>query len=293
MIKLTGFTLIEVIIVIAILTVLITVSITSLYSIQRKSDLDNGIQEFVIILKLAQNKTLSSDNSSQYGVYLDASVFPNKYILFKGSNYASRNVSYDQIYFLSQTVEFFGINLNGGNEIVFDKLTGKTQQPGSVVLRLKADTSQTKTVYISSSGTVDFLAPVAPSDSARVKDSRHVQFNYTKDIGGTNLTLNFSYNGSTTSVSVIVDSFTNSGVFNWSANNISVSGTSMLQCIKMHTNSVTNPIKFDVYRDGRCNNTKLNIVSSSDSNKIIDYSLDGSSVTHTSTYSDASNSSWQ
>src|SRR3989344_3019949 len=115
MIKLKGFSLIEVIVVIAILTVLITAPIIAFYSIQKKSDLDNGAQEFASILKLAQNKTLSSENNIQYGVYLDISVSPNKYILFQGSSYVLRNISYDQIYFLPQAIEFFGIDLNGGN----------------------------------------------------------------------------------------------------------------------------------------------------------------------------------
>ena len=55
------------------------------YSTKKKSDLDNGTQEFVSALKLAQNRTLSSENNSQYGVYLDVLPDPNQYILFKSN----------------------------------------------------------------------------------------------------------------------------------------------------------------------------------------------------------------
>ena len=102
-----GFTLIEVVVVLIVLTILISIPISSFYSTQKKSNLDNGTQEFVSALKLAQNRTLSSENNSQYGVYLDTLVYPHKYILFKGVSYATRDTAYDQIYYLSQSLEFF------------------------------------------------------------------------------------------------------------------------------------------------------------------------------------------
>ncbi|MBI2050167.1 MAG: type II secretion system protein [Candidatus Staskawiczbacteria bacterium] len=93
-----GFTLIEIIVVITVLAILIAVSIVSFYSIQKKSALDNGFEEFVSALKLVQNKTLSSESNSQYGVYLDSSVLPNKYVLFKGASYALRDVAHSRVF---------------------------------------------------------------------------------------------------------------------------------------------------------------------------------------------------
>ena len=292
--KKDGFTVIEVLVSITIFGILLSIVVADLYFQKQKVDLQGKSQEIIGAIRVAQSKTLASTNNSQYGVYFDNSISPNKYILFQGSSYALRDASYDVSYSLPDIMEFNAIDLGGSNEVIFDKLTGNTSQPGSLVVRMKSDTSNSKSIYITSSGSVDFLTQVSQLDTDRVKDSRHIQFNYLKDIVGTNLSLNFSYNGgNTTSVSIIVDSFTTDGMLDWSEDEISVSGTSMLQCIKIHTDSVTNPIKFDVFRDARCNNTKLNITSSTDSNKIIDFSADGTSVTHTSIYSDASNNSWQ
>ncbi len=285
-----GFTIIEVIVVITIIVILATVSITALYSLQKRSHLDNGIQEFVNILKFAQNKTLSSENNNQYGVYLDNSVSPNKYVLFEGSSYALRNISADLIYFLHQTVEFFGINLNGGNEIVFDKLTGMTQQSGSIVLRLKADTSQNKTVYISNVGAIGFSAPIILSDDNRVKDSRHAQFDYSRfiDVNTENIVLNFN-NGQVIQ-SISMSQYLATGQFDWSGN-VSVGGVN--QTMRVHTHRLNSlDTQFSVHRDRRFNDKSLTITISGDNSGFLaQYSADGLTTSSSSIF--VSNFAWQ
>lgn len=288
--KNNGFTLIEIIIVIAILIILVAIPITSYYSIQKKSDLDNGAQEFVSILKVAQNKTLSSDNNSQYGVYFDNSVFPNKYILFKGSSYAQRDAYYDQIHFLPQSIEYLLIDFNGGSEIVFDKLTGMTQEPGSVSLKLKTDTNQNKTVYISSIGTIGFDAPIIPSDDSRAKDSRHVQFDYSRfiDVSTENIVLNF--NNNQVIQSIPISQYLSTGQFDWSGT-VSVGGTN--QAIAIHTSRLNNPdTQFSIYRDMRFNDKDLTVTISGDSSgSSVQYSADGLTTIYSSIF--VSNFAWQ
>ena len=285
-----GFTLIEVIVVITILTILITVSITSLHSLQIASYLDNGTQEFVSILKLAQNKTLSSENNSQYGVYLDVLVSPNKYILFKGPSYVLRDISYDQIYFLDKTVEFFGITLNGGSEIVFDKLTGTTQNSGSVALRLASDTSQNKTVYISSVGTVGFNAPVTLSDNNRVKDSRHAQLDYSRSINVNTENIVLNFNNSQVIQSIAISQYLSAGQFDWSGV-VSVGGIN--QTIRIHTNRLNNSdTQFSIHRDRRFNDKSLVITISGDnSGSVAQYSTDGLTTSSSSIF--VSNFVWK
>ncbi|MBI1866176.1 MAG: type II secretion system protein [Candidatus Staskawiczbacteria bacterium] len=285
-----GFTLIEVIVVILILTVLIAAPIVSFYYIKNKSDLDNGIQEFTNILKLAQSRTLSSENNSQYGVYLDQSVSPNKYILFKGSDYALRDILADQTYFLSEKVEFFAIDLGGPNEIVFDKLTGATQAAGSVSLRLKSDTSQIKTAYISNAGTISFNVPAALSDDDRVKDSRHLQFDYSRliDVNNENIVLNFNSGQAIQSIPISQSLF--AGQIDWSGI-INVGGAN--QTIRIHTNRLNNPdTQFSIHRDRRFNDKSLTITISADSSGYLaQYSADGLTTANSSIY--VSNFVWQ
>src|SRR3989344_2395457 len=93
----TGFTLFEIVIVISILSILAAVSIASFTVMQKRSDVEIAAQEFAGILKLAQNKTLSSENDSVYGVFINTAASPHQYTLFRGATYATRDSAFDQI----------------------------------------------------------------------------------------------------------------------------------------------------------------------------------------------------
>src|SRR3989344_1699955 len=79
-----GFTLIELIIAVAIISVVGAISIPSFISLIKTPQLNNTSEEIMGTLRLAQNKTLSSEGNSQYGIYFNAGISPNQYVLFKG-----------------------------------------------------------------------------------------------------------------------------------------------------------------------------------------------------------------
>ncbi len=190
-----GFTIVEIAIVLVILTILSTIVIAGFDLFNKRTEVNNTAQEFANMLRLAQSKTISSEYNSQYGVYIDI-VSPNRFILFKGTSFALRDTSADRIYLFPKTVEYFRIDASsssGVREIVFDKLIGTSAQSGNVSIRSKSDISQSKTVYIENSGTVGFNTPILPSDSNKIKDSRHLHFDYNRAIttATENITLNF------------------------------------------------------------------------------------------------------
>ncbi|OGZ63896.1 MAG: hypothetical protein A3A98_01250 [Candidatus Staskawiczbacteria bacterium RIFCSPLOWO2_01_FULL_40_39] len=285
-----GFTLIEVLVVVAIIMVLSTIFVTDFGVIQKKSDLDAGVQEVAGILKLAQSKTLASENNNQYGVYLNTAASPHQYILFKGSSYAARDTSYDQQYPLPKTIEFFAIDLNGGNEVVFDKITGASQQSGSIPFRVQLDTTQTKTIYVASSGTVGFEAPVAPSDASRVKDSRHVHFDYSRIIltAAENIVLDFN-NGQVVQTLPISSHLANGQIDLETTANAGGSD----QTVQIHTHRLNNlDTQFSIHRDRRFNDVPLKITLSGDiSGYLVNYSADGLTTDFSSLFT--SNLNWQ
>jgi hypothetical protein len=258
--------------------------------INKITDVNNVIQEFANILRLAQNKTLSSENSSQYGVYLDNVASPNKYTLFKGESYALRDVSADQIYSLPESAEFFEINLGGSNEVVFIKLTGQISQPGDVSIRLKSDTSQVKSIYLDNSGAISFASSSSPSDVSRIKDSRHLHFDYSRNINtaSENITLNFN-NGSVVQTFPISDHIAD-GQIKWSGT-FSVNGSD--QTIEISTHKLNSPeTQFSIKRDRRLNDKAVKITISNDSSGyLVNYSADGLTTDFTSLY--VSNLNWQ
>src|SRR5688572_13609708 len=137
-----GFTLFEVVIVVSMLAILSTMVVGGIIFFQKKTELNNAVQEFAAVLRLAQARALASEQESQYGVHINTSVAPNEYVLFKGATYATRIASFDQTYSLPKTVEFSEVNL-GGNEVTFEKLTGFASQAGNISLRLIQDAAQT------------------------------------------------------------------------------------------------------------------------------------------------------
>ncbi len=284
----SGFTIIEVLVVSAILAVLVTISVQSFFSIQKKTDVDGAVNEFTAVIKLAQSRTLASENEGQYGVYINTSPTPHQYIMFKGTSYTLRDPAYDTVYPLPKTVEFFGISLGGGNEIVFSKLTGESGVSGTVSLRNKADTTQSKTVYVTNSGVINF-ASTTPSDTARVKDSRHVHFDYSRVINTTTESITLLFDGIVSQVIPIVSNMSGGQIY-WSGT-VSAGGLNQTITIKTHRLNSADT-QFSIHRDGRYNNKSLRVTISGDSfGYLANYSADGLTTGYTSTY--VSNFAWQ
>lgn len=280
-----GFTLFEIIIVIAILAILGAIVVFDFVSFKKTSDLNNNVQEFVSILRLAQNKTLSSENYSQYGVYIDTGVSPNQYILFKGIDYGSRPTSFDQVYSLQDNLEFYNISLGGGNKIVFDRLTGNSENFGTVSIRSKItpdDTSSQKTIYIASSGAVGFEPPATILDTDRVKDSRHIHVGYSRTIDTANENIVLIFNDSEAHA-ISISSYLSGDEFEWQGT-VNVDGAD--QFIEIKTHKLNDPdTLFSIHRDRRYNNKSLKITISGDSSgNLAQYSADGLTTSHSSIY---------
>ncbi len=142
----TGFTLIELLLVIAIFIVVFAFSAP--YSLRfYYNQLANDIQSNIFsTLTQARHNALLQKNDSPWGVLVD----PNndQYILFQGSSYLSRNVSYDEVYDLLSDVAFAG----DWTEVVFTKFTGIPNISGTSTITFNNFTRQ---IFISEDGGVN------------------------------------------------------------------------------------------------------------------------------------------
>lgn len=283
-----GFTLIEILVVVTIFAGLVAISLGAFDQFSKNISVANDMQEFYAIVKLAQSKTLASDSQSQYGVYVNTSASPHAYTLFKGATYATRDVAADLVYPLSSRTEFAGVAFGSGNEMVFDRITGYTSQPGSASIRLKADTSNVKTLYVSGTGIVSFAAPATISDT-RVKDSRHVHVDYSRTINTSTEEITLTFDGSVSQTIPIVANMS-AGQISWTGT-VTVDGQA--QTVSVATHRLNSPdTQFTIHRDGRLNTKSLRMTLSGDSTgNIIQYSADGQTVTSSCAY--ASNLAWQ
>ena len=145
-----GFVVSEILISLAIFAVLAAVVLIPLISFRKDRSLAYDTQTVSSVLRQARNQTLSSKNSSVYGVHFASS----KVTLFTGTSYSSSDTT-NEDFVLSSTDTILTITLTGGgSDIVFNRLTGETSQDGTVVIS-SSGVSETKTVTIYKTGLVD------------------------------------------------------------------------------------------------------------------------------------------
>jgi len=295
MIKTTGFTLIELLVIVGISLILILLAFPNFRFFGKESDLANSAQEIVNTLRLAQNKTLASEKASQWGVYFKTSTQPHQYTLFEGSSFASRVTSSDEVHQLPKSIEIYEIDLWGGSEVVFERVTGyasSTSQIGKVSIRLKDEPSKEKTIYVENSGLISLTNPSTPSDQDRLKDSRHVHFDYNRKISTSTekLILTFTYDTSITTKEIIIAEKIKDDQIYWEGE-VDVGGE--IQKLKIHTHRLNNlDTQFCIHRDRRYNNKALKVEISGDSSgELIKYDASGQTTKGTSIY--VSEPSWQ
>ncbi|MDP2910558.1 MAG: hypothetical protein Q8N58_02110 [bacterium] len=187
--------------------------------------------------------------------------------MFKGPDFVSRDVAYDRIYAVPKILELYDINLSGGNEAAFDRLTGLTGQPGQISLRLKSDPAKNKTIYVYGSGQVSLTPSSIPANS-RIKDSRHVHFDLGWTIqNATTIKLNFVGVGQIETIDMADYFNLDKTEFDWQGT-FSVGGVDQVFRIHSHSLNAFGTI-LSIHRDRNNNkNTEAVIIS------IIDNGID-------------------
>ena len=150
-----GFSLIEILVVITILAVVVTIIIISLSKLNSSQALDKGASLVVSVLDQARSLTLSAKDDSQYGVHFEDSGV----VLFKGSVYSSSdplNISTS----IDGRVGIRNVSLaGGGSDVVFKRLTGSTDQAGTLELFLKASPTTIRTINVTITGVASMNTP--------------------------------------------------------------------------------------------------------------------------------------
>ena len=158
--SLAGFTLLEVIIVIAILVIITVVAIRPFTAFRDTARLDAAAESALSLLIEARSNTTSSINASQYGVHFETS----RMALFKGITYSASDPTNDIVELPSGT-EISAISLQGGgSDVVFQRIIGATSQYGTVMFRVAANPTETRIVTILAGGSVRLgTAPSVPT----------------------------------------------------------------------------------------------------------------------------------
>lgn len=143
-----GFTLIEVIIVMAILVILVGLSSTNLVSFGKAANQSNGQAVVAGALQVAESNSMANLGASVWGVHLQS----NQVVIFQGSAY-SVGAKGNQVKLLPDNVNL-GWNLTGGgSDIIFDQ--GKSTTVNSGYLTLTSSANNTGSVNINSEGMIE------------------------------------------------------------------------------------------------------------------------------------------
>ena len=147
-----GITIFEVLIGIVIMISITSVVFYSLLNFRDEQALRNTEVEIVSMLNKARQNTLSSKNSTNYSVHFDS----DKITLFSGSVYSDVNPSNESVMFNPPVTlaEVNGLNIGGGSDVIFDRLTGETLG-GTITIELSSDNTKQKTITIMKTGIIN------------------------------------------------------------------------------------------------------------------------------------------
>ena len=146
----SAFSIIEIIITIAVGLILFTIATSAFMGMRNRQALNTTVEQISSTIQNSQAKTLASKKSQNYGVRFET----NRLVVFEGSAFTEPNATNKEIKF-SNLAEISIISLNGGGQnIIFERLTGETNQYGAITVRVRNDASDAKTITIEKTGSV-------------------------------------------------------------------------------------------------------------------------------------------
>ena len=149
--KTHGFTFLEVLIAVAIIAVVAALVFVSFNRSNQVSALSGSTEVIVSVIQEARTLTLASKAASQYGVHFSV----DEVVLFKGATYSTSDPE-NRTTRIHPLVRISVITLSGGGtDVVFKRLTGGTDQNGTITLELASDPSRQEMVTVTITGIVE------------------------------------------------------------------------------------------------------------------------------------------
>ena len=142
----SGFTLLELLLSVAIIGVLAGISMPLYMTFNQRNALNSSAEDVVAALRRAQTYARGVEEDSQWGVKIASGTAT----LFKGSSYASREISFDEPINIPANITVSGAL----TEVIFSKLVGAPATTGSVTLT--SNTNETRTVTLNAKGMVSY-----------------------------------------------------------------------------------------------------------------------------------------
>lgn len=143
MFHLKGFTLLEILLSVALLGLIAGFSAPLYVSFQNRNDLDIATSSTVQNLRRAQMLAQASVDDEAWGVYLQT----GSVTIFRGTSFAGRNSDFDEVYPISQSIVISKLE-----EIIFTKFSGLPTAPSVGTITLTNVNNETRDIIINDQG---------------------------------------------------------------------------------------------------------------------------------------------
>ncbi|MFA6257663.1 MAG: prepilin-type N-terminal cleavage/methylation domain-containing protein [Candidatus Paceibacterota bacterium] len=142
-----GISVIEMLIVITVLGIIFSIVIPQFSKSREMQVLRSGVADILSSMDKARGETLSSFNSSSYGVHFQS----DKIIIFKGTVFSALDVNNETINIVTPASISNIALVGGGSDFYFNRLSGSPSTTGMVTI---STPSYSKTITIYATGVI-------------------------------------------------------------------------------------------------------------------------------------------
>lgn len=142
--KSKGFSMIELLIVMSIISILSGVLVSGYFYYKKTNDFQLAVQQTANMIRKARLNSIAGSEDSQWSVNIQA----GEVIVFKGTNFSDRDQSFDE------TVKIKGVSdVTGLSQIEFSKTFGIPQTSGLLTL---SNDSESEIIQINEKGIISY-----------------------------------------------------------------------------------------------------------------------------------------
>ncbi len=151
-----GFTLVELIISIALIAIIVGISFSNLGGHQKKLEVDLEAEKIVAYLRETRNRAIAGQDNSSWGIhFVNVSNGDDYYNLFKGLTFSTSAIV--ETRFLSKKIQFLIPAINENVDVVFLKSSGELSSSEKIIiLQSIINPEITSTIEINKLGQINY-----------------------------------------------------------------------------------------------------------------------------------------